>query len=149
MREPGAPRRNPLFEAGEGHGRDPSADPDPAGGAAADPSGADGRPASPGIDSAVTDLARALQGAQPEAAEHLVAAAHELVLAVKTVVDAAESSLEAQRAALAAAAAAARPPADGSRDDPAGPSRAGTEPEARPAPVAPVRRSRVRPIDLA
>ena len=56
-------------------------------------------------------LVAALEQAQPEAAEHLVAAAHELVLAVKTVVDAAEGALAAQRVALAARAASsdARP----------------------------------------
>ncbi len=43
-------------------------------------------------------LVDALQGAQPEATEHLVAAAHELVLAVKSVVDATEAVLAAQRA---------------------------------------------------
>ena len=47
-------------------------------------------------------LVEGLSDAQPEAAEHLVAAAHEVVLTVKVVVDATEAVLAQQRAAMAA-----------------------------------------------
>lgn len=100
-----------------------------------DPLAGRGRPAGalpdPNPLGTLAGLVAALEQAQPEAAEHLVAAAHELVLAVKTVVDAAEAALAAQRVALAA--------------------RAGSE-DARPEP-APARTSGptsgVRRIDLA
>lgn len=191
MRDPGARRRNPLFDenaarpdprpgrardagrSGErGDGPDP-ADPrdggrdrddehpprraeprdhGPTGGGAGPRVG--GTVRGPGLDTAVADLARALQGAQPEATEHLVAAAHELVLAVKTVVDAAESALAAQREALAAARTAgpADPGGPGDRADHGGP--AASEPTPGPASrrvtgAVPDRRSRVRHIDLA
>ncbi|MCL4293493.1 MAG: hypothetical protein KJ056_10760 [Acidimicrobiia bacterium] len=172
MREPGARRRNPLFDAvpddhdraGEGGhdhhddhsghgGHDHHDDHDDSGhdhgwGAEhRDREGAGEAIRGAGIDSAVVDLARALQGAQPEAAEHLVAAAHELVLAVKTVVDAAESSLAAQRSALAAAR---RSTPDPHADEVAGTADPDTAGGPRPAPgAATTRRPRVRPIDLA
>jgi hypothetical protein len=47
----------------------------------------------------------ALLEAGPEAAEHLLKAAHELLLAAKAVVDAGERALEAHRAASGAGAA--------------------------------------------
>lgn len=108
MRDPGRPRRNPFFE----HGSDGSED-DPGIGwrdAAAD--GPDPGPApergpvtDPGGGAFATLLAvvEALGDAQPEAAEHLVAAAHEVVLTVKVLVDATEVALADQRAAMAAA----------------------------------------------
>lgn len=92
MRDPGTPRRNPFFEY---------ADPDEA------PLGASAGPAdgygTGGLLGALGGLVEALVDAQPEASEHLVAAAHELVLAVKTVVDVTEATLAQQRAAMAAA----------------------------------------------
>lgn len=47
-------------------------------------------------------LVEGLGDAQPEAAEHLVAAAHEVVLTVKVLVDATEAVLAQQRATMAA-----------------------------------------------
>jgi hypothetical protein len=45
-------------------------------------------------------LVEGLHDAQPEAAEHLVAAAHEVVLTVKVLVDATEAVLAQQRDAM-------------------------------------------------
>jgi hypothetical protein len=105
MRDPGRPRRNPFFEhdsdgAADDPGmgwRDPlvDAEDDPA-----DPAAAPGGPA--GGFAAVWALAEALGEAQPEAAEHLLAAAHEVVLTVKVLVDATEAVLAEQRAAFEA-----------------------------------------------
>lgn len=146
MREPGARRRNPLFDSDADSDARSETDGGAGRGADAGPRGGrrgDAVAGAPGIESAVTDLARALQGAQPEAAEHLVAAAHELVLAVKTVVDAAESSLSAQRSALAAARQAAADPGAEPLADP------DFEPAPRAGPAPRARPPRVRPIDLA
>ena len=112
MRDPGTPRRNPFFEHGTdsatddpGSGwRDPSADPSDAG--PSEPVGA-----AAGGFATLLALVEGLSEAQPEAAEHLVAAAHEVVLTVKVLVDATEAVLAAQREtmhernALSAAAA--------------------------------------------
>src|SRR6476660_1016882 len=103
MRDPGPPRRNPFFEHGSdgatddpGMGwRDPG-DVGPSAGADA-PDGT-----SVGGFAALLALVEGLGDAQPEAAEHLVAAAHEVVLTVKVVVDATEAVLAEQRAAMAA-----------------------------------------------
>jgi hypothetical protein len=98
MRDPGRPRRNPFFEhdatgdtdgAGMGFRDD---EPDPV----ADPT------ASVGGLGALLALVNGLADAQPEAAEHLVAAAHEVVLTVKVLVDATEAVLAEQRAGMAA-----------------------------------------------
>jgi hypothetical protein len=108
LRDPGAPRRNPLFAldepapdmptgTGDGTGDDGWDDwtDDPIFGGAANPLfGAPG--------SAVGPLVSALTEAGPEAAEHLVNAAHEFTLAIKVVVDAFERTLAEQRAAFAA-----------------------------------------------
>jgi hypothetical protein len=133
LRDPGAPRRNPLFVAAPA-----AAPPDPTGvprfgagdgGAAGDEApawtggGAEHDSARPGaarIGSALGPLAAALQEAGPEAAEHLVNAAHELTLAVKVVVDALERGLAEQRGAFAAEggarpAAPSRPATDADR----------------------------------
>jgi hypothetical protein len=124
MRDPGRPGRNPFFDHGPDADLGPDLGPDlgaepsdveafeaevraggfdptdwglsdddaprswPGGGGGGDPLGA------------LASLVDALQGAQPEATEHLITAAHELVLAVKTVVDATEAALAAQRASL-------------------------------------------------
>jgi hypothetical protein len=112
MRDPGRPGRNPFFDhavdaelgdvPGEPDDVDAAAFGDPSrerfarevlGPPAAGPGDAGGDPL--GTLAALVD---ALQGAQPEASEHLIAAAHELVLAVKTVVDATEAVLAASRA---------------------------------------------------
>jgi len=90
MRDPGAPGRNPFFDhVPEDEPVDDLGAPPWAGGPVAaggpDPLGT------------LAGLVDALQQAQPEATEHLVAAAHELVLAVKCVVDATEAVLAAQR----------------------------------------------------
>ncbi len=77
MRDPGEPRRNPLFAVDDGPGSPP---PSTGGG----PVGA---------------VLAAMQEAGPEATEHLLNAAHELVLAIKVVVDATERALEQQRSA--------------------------------------------------
>ncbi|MCZ7526232.1 MAG: hypothetical protein M5U14_07560 [Acidimicrobiia bacterium] len=85
-----------------------------------------------------------LRDAQPEATEHLLAAAHELVLAVKTVVGAADRVLEQQLAGGPARRAEAA-------EGPGGPG-AG-EPGPEPAPERPRRRGgrppRVRHIDVS
>jgi hypothetical protein len=111
LRDPGAPRRNPLFAVDESaampghdptHGDDDPGDDgwddwadDPIFGGAGDPLfGAPG--------SAVGPLISALTEAGPEAAEHLVNAAHEFTLAIKVVVDAFERTLAEQRAAFVA-----------------------------------------------
>lgn len=103
LRDPGAPRRNPLFPvaepAAEPRGEPPDAGDDgwddwaddPIFGGAGDP-----RFGAPG--SAVGPLMSALTEAGPEAAEHLVNAAHEFTLAIKVVVDAFERTLAEQRA---------------------------------------------------
>jgi hypothetical protein len=112
MRDPGTPGRNPLL------GSDPGAGESPGGGPADPP------PWGPDGDAlgAVVHLFDALTQAQPEATEHLVAAAHEVVLAVKTVVDAAEAALAQQRAAMAEARRAPShspvPGPDASRPEP-------------------------------
>ena len=62
---------------------------------------AGGQPVDTSALGTLVGLVDALGQAQPEAGEHLLAAAHELVLAVKTVVDATEAVLAAQRAAMA------------------------------------------------
>src|SRR3954449_245131 len=109
MRDPGPPRRNPFFEHGsEGATDDPGMgwrDPTDT---ADRPGPRDGADAGPADDAAVGGfaallaLAEALGDAQPEVAEHLVAAAHEVVLTVKVLVDATEAVLAEQRGALAA-----------------------------------------------
>ena len=155
MRDPGTPGRNPFFD----HGPDaelgdlaPEPSPDPveeepfafagfpfvddpgptfSGGATSGRTGLGSDPL--GTLAALVD---ALQGAQPEATEHLVAAAHELVLAVKTVVDATEAVLAAQRAATSA------PGSDPAGDPP-------PDPFSSEEPPTPTRPSEVRRIDLA
>jgi hypothetical protein len=158
MRDPGTPGRNPFFD----HGPDADLGPDlgpepeeaeaiadevlaagfdpadwglaeddeprswPGGGGGGDPLGA------------LAGLVDALQGAQPEATEHLITAAHELVLAVKTVVDATEAALAAQRASVTSTR----------REEPAASSSDDHDPFASPEPpTSPP--SGVRRIDLA
>ena len=105
MRDPGPPRRNPFFEhASDGASDDPGMgwrDPDDTAS-----SGSDAHDPADGV-------------AQPEAAEHLVAAAHEVVLTVKVLVDATEAVLAEQRAAMELRNRQARhaPPADAPRPD--------------------------------
>lgn len=149
MRDPGTPGRNPFFD----HGPEAAGDDFVPDGPAADrPSGSDDRDPDPDFweqefpwDTTATgrdplgtlaNLVDALQEVQPEATEHLVAAAHELMLAVKCVVDATEAVLAAQRANVAPA-----PPERDLllRDD--------ADPE--PEPEVPPRHSGVRRIDLA
>lgn len=116
MRDPGRPGRNPFFDLGA-YGRDelgrdePPLGDDPgfdapgfdlgAGAPGLGPSG-DGAGAAGAAASLVDGLFCALAEASPEAAEHLVTAAHEMVLAVKVIVDAAESALGEHRRALGA-----------------------------------------------
>jgi hypothetical protein len=146
MRDPGTPGRNPFFEHGPEAFDDPAWAPEPD----AAPLGPDdGDPGLPTRDfswaetvgrdplGALAALVDGLQHAQPEATEHLVAAAHELVLAVKCVVDATEAALAAQRAAAAESGAAS----DARAEDPVPP--VSGEPE------APTRSGGVRRIDLA
>lgn len=110
MRDPGRPGRNPFFDLGT-YGRDelgrdqpPFGDDDafePLGHAACGTGGSAGagRPGASLFDGLFVALAEA----SPEAAEHLVTAAHEMVLAVKVIVDAAESALAEHRRAFGAA----------------------------------------------
>src|SRR3954467_15256189 len=118
MRDPGPPRRNPFFEHGsEGATDDPGMGwRDPA--ESADGSGpqdaADAGPADDGAVggvAALLALAEALGDAQPEVAEHLVAAAHEVVLTVKVLVDATEPVLAEQGGARAESTRAGDEPA--------------------------------------
>ena len=105
MRDPGRPRRNPFFE----HGSDGAVE-DPGMGwkeeATDTASGAFGASEAPhgavGGFATLLALVEGLSDAQPEAAEHLVAAAHEVVLTVKVLVDATEAVLAQQREAMAA-----------------------------------------------
>ena len=105
MRDPGTPRRNPFFDHGsDGAAEDPgmgwkdeAGDTDP--GAFGDPDGPTG---AAGGFATLLALVEGLSDAQPEAAEHLVAAAHEVVLTVKGLVDATEAVLAQQREAMAA-----------------------------------------------
>ena len=105
MRDPGTPRRNPFFDHGsDGAAEDPgmgwkdeAADSDP--GAFGDPDGPHG---ATGGFATLFALVEGLSDAQPESAEHLVAAAHEVVLTVKVLVDATEAVLAQQREAMAA-----------------------------------------------
>ncbi|MBK5289200.1 MAG: hypothetical protein JJE46_12130 [Acidimicrobiia bacterium] len=122
MRDPGTPRRNPFFERASdgsaddlGMGWSAPADEDPAEGAA------DRNPFDGPVGGFATLLAlvEGLSDAQPDAAEHLVAAAHEVVLTVKVIVDATEAVLAQQRAAMAERSAMARDGADGASDQPA------------------------------
>jgi hypothetical protein len=110
MRDPGPPRRNPFFEHGsDGAADDPGMgwrDAEEPGGASSDSDAADGTAV--GGFAALFALAEALGDAQPEVAEHLVAAAHEVVLTVKVLVDATEAVLAEQRAAMAERNRAAR-----------------------------------------
>ena len=113
MRDPAPPRRNPFFEHGsDGPVDDPGMgwrDPDePVVEPHAEADGSDA--AAAGGFAALLALAEALGDAQPEAAEHLVAAAHEVVLTVKVLVDATEAVLADQRAAMAARNQARREP---------------------------------------
>ncbi len=103
MRDPGTPRRNPFFE----HGSDGVTDDlgmgwkDEATESDSDPTGgADGSDAAVGGFATLLALVEGLSDAQPEAAEHLVAAAHEMVLTVKVLVDATEAVLAQQREAM-------------------------------------------------
>ena len=104
MRDPGTPRRNPFFE----HGSDGTSDDFGMGwrdgeNAAAEPSSESAMPdGAAGGFAMLLALVEALGDAQPEAAEHLVAAAHEVVLTVKVLVDATEAVLAQQRDAMAA-----------------------------------------------
>ncbi len=118
LRDPGAPRRNPLFSVDE-PAAEPQGDQSDVGDAgddgwddwADDPIfGGAGDPLFGAPGSAVGPLISALTEAGPEAAEHLVNAAHEFTLAIKVVVDAFERSLAEQRATFAAEHPAA--PAD-------------------------------------
>jgi hypothetical protein len=160
MRDPGTPGRNPFFdhgpdaELGPDLGSDPGPEPvdaaafaDEVRAAGFDPAEwgrpEDDAPRSwPGgggggdLLGGLATLVDALQGAQPEATEHLITAAHELVLAVKTVVDATEAALAAQRATLSPPEAHAAPAGDD--HDPF----ASSEPPSSPP-------SGVRRIDLA
>jgi hypothetical protein len=103
--------------------------------------GSDAWSAGPGVDplGTLVALVDALQGAQPEATEHLVAAAHELVLAVKTVVDATEAVLAAQRSAPRGAARSSEQETDDTPPDPF----------SSDSPPTSSRTSGVRRIDLA
>jgi hypothetical protein len=105
MRDPGTPRRNPFFD------RDSDAPSDDPGMGWRDAwRDVESDPSAPGVDEPVGGvggfatllaLVEGLGEAQPEAAEHLVAAAHEVVLTVKVLVDATEAVLAQQRAAMA------------------------------------------------
>lgn len=106
MRDPGSPRRNPLFAA-----RGPDEEARDSREARDVPLGATGARLGDDTPLAVAALLHALQEAGPEAAEHLMAAAHELVLAVKVVVDATERALAEQRAPQPERGAQERPPA--------------------------------------
>jgi hypothetical protein len=128
MRDPGPPRRNPFFEHGsDGDLDDPGMgwrDPEEAAppGSSGPGTRADADADAPGGFAALLALAEALGDAQPEAAEHLVAAAHEVVLTVKVLVDATEAVLAEQRAAMEqrtrSARQARREPSDnGERSD--------------------------------
>ena len=163
MRDPGTPGRNPFFDHGPEPEPDveitdpyatavdsgePSYDEEPYAGGPYDGLGAFGLGGDPlGTLAALVD---ALQGAQPEATEHLIVAAHELVLAVKTVVDATEAVLAAQRAtARPQPRPDARPAGPASEDDDHDPFASDDPPPAlAPAPGA-IPRSGVRRIDLA
>ena len=153
MRDPGTPGRNPFFD----HGPDAElGDLEPGDGPSeaafgAGPGLTDPALPWPGVAGAdplgtLATLVDALQGAQPEATEHLLTAAHELVLAVKTVVDATEAVLAAQRASSGSAAA----PPDGpehdpfASDDPPAPDEGSAAAPPPPSPPSGVRR-----IDLA
>lgn len=107
MRDPGTPRRNPFFE----HGSDGTTDDFGMGWRDGDDTS--DATAGPSRESTMSDgaaggfatllaLVEGLGDAQPEAAEHLVAAAHEVVLTVKVLVDATEAVLAQQRDAMAA-----------------------------------------------
>lgn len=105
MRDPGIPRRNPFFDRDS----DASCD-DPGMGWRDGSRDAESEPSAPGADDPVGGvggfatllaLVDGLGDAQPEAAEHLVAAAHEVVLTVKVLVDATEAVLAQQRVAMA------------------------------------------------
>ena len=102
MRDPGTPRRNPFSE----HGADGTAD-DLGMGWRDDPTddtrrigGDDPAAVAAGGFATLLALVEGLNEAQPEAAEHLVAAAHEVVLTVKVLVDATEAVLAQQRDAM-------------------------------------------------
>src|SRR4051794_24154484 len=109
MRDPGTPGRNPFFDHSPDAdlGPDLGAEPAEAEALADEVLAAGFDPADWGLREddeprswpgggggggdplgALAGLVDALQGAQPEATEHLITAAHELLLAVKTVVDA-------------------------------------------------------------
>lgn len=125
MRDPGRPRRNPFFEHDAGGDADGAGmgfrddEPDPV----ADPT------ASVGGLGALLALVNGLADAQPEAAEHLVAAAHEVVLTVKVLVDATEAVLAEQRAGMAARReAGASEAADAPTAAPADPADASVSP---------------------
>ena len=107
MRDPAPPRRNPFFE----HGSEGAID-DPGMGWRDPPEpDATERSSRPDVDqpadagsgfATLLALVEGLSDAQPEAAERLIAAAHEVVLTVKVLVDATEAVLAEQRRAMAA-----------------------------------------------
>ena len=150
LRDPGVPRRNPLFAVDDEVGPDPHVDA-PEGDDGWDDWGDD--PIFGGSDnpllgapgSAVGPFVSALTEAGPEAAEHLVNAAHELTLAIKVVVDSFERALAEQRATFAAERATAEgfaPDVDLTDDDPFAGAR-------RPGPATPrVDEPRVQNIDV-
>jgi hypothetical protein len=169
MRDPGTPGRNPFFDHGT---EDPFASDagSAPGGDHGDESAYDAyvrserarNAAGPPIDTSalgtLVGLVDALGQAQPEAGEHLLAAAHELVLAVKTVVDATESVLAQQRAAMAernadgraaAASEAASDSASESASDVAPEAAAHQTPRAADDAEETERRAGVYRIDLA
>lgn len=168
IRDPGTPRRNPLFSP-----VGPSTDlPPPAAVDEPDPDEPHDEPdhdrardepvarsAPPHVhthDHSVTGVGACplcslatflstMREASPEAMDHLLGAAHEILLATRVVLDAADRAVELQRAQLAAArdqAAAARENAAAARDQ--------AVPK-RPAPPAsaPEGSGRVRRIQLA
>lgn len=124
MRDPDVPRGNPLFDASDSGTRPPRLRPveEPGGEAEGAPTGAEDETGTEGeacLDAGA--LVEALVEAGPEAAEHVLAAMHELVLAAETVVAAAERGVQ---------------------------GRGGRERPRRESAPEPDRSPRVRPVDL-
>lgn len=134
MRDPGAPRRNPLFAVdGDGDRADASADaPEDVGTA-----GAAGAAGAAGPIELAGALLGSLGDASPEAMEHLLLAGKEVIAAARVLLDAAERAIDEAGASSSSSSSS--------------PSASTTSSRSEASPDASTRRppGRVRKIDLA
>lgn len=97
MRDPGAPRRNPLFAVDPGRTDTADGATDETTGDTTDGAGATGRSSElPTADAIATAsaLLRSVGDASPEALEHLLTAGKEVIAAMRILLDAAERAID-------------------------------------------------------